>query len=267
MPAVALPPPHKHTRHMHVCLPCRKPVWKCTPIPGDERYAADPYMGVSLFRLLPEGSYGMCTLPNFQLASSIYTFRFHLSFHLLVHLVLRQASNLRIYPLLPRREQEDKVEQLLRQGLSDRAKVVRVLRRPLASTLKPEDLATVGLPPLACSPSTGGAPEGASSGAGALAAVPTVWAGAVVDPLLAQRLVDVGPAADDAAAAARFRRFWGERSELRRWARTQPVVKAATAVLADPAAPRPLGMGWAGSLGICLCPRCMPFDHVLSTVS
>lgn len=32
-----------------------------------------------------------------------------------------------------------------------------------------------------------------------------------------RRLVDVGPAADDATAAARFRAFWGERSELRRF--------------------------------------------------
>jgi hypothetical protein len=31
------------------------------------------------------------------------------------------------------------------------------------------------------------------------------------------RLVDVGPAADDAAAAAKFRAFWGPVSELRRF--------------------------------------------------
>ncbi len=135
------------------------------------------------------------------------------------------------------------MEQLLRQGLTDRAKVVRVLRRPLASTLKPEDLATVGLPPLACSPPAGGAPEGASSGAGVLTAVPTVWVGTVADPLLAQRLVDVGPAADDATAAARFRRFWGERSELRRWASRHPAAMASAIVHAAPATSRPPWVG------------------------
>ncbi len=31
------------------------------------------------------------------------------------------------------------------------------------------------------------------------------------------RLVDVGPAADDARAAAKFRAFWGDASELRRF--------------------------------------------------
>lgn len=40
--------------------------------------------------------------------------------------------------------------------------------------------------------------------------------GAVVDPVAVLRLVDVGPAADDAAAAGKFRKLWGDKSELRR---------------------------------------------------
>jgi U3 small nucleolar RNA-associated protein 22 len=38
-----------------------------------------------------------------------------------------------------------------------------------------------------------------------------------LDPTLALRLVDVGPAADDTKAALRFRAFWGAKSELRRF--------------------------------------------------
>eukprot|EP00951_Prasinocladus_malaysianus_P009760 scaffold71272_cov14-Prasinocladus_malaysianus.AAC.1 len=38
-----------------------------------------------------------------------------------------------------------------------------------------------------------------------------------VDPKEASRLVDVGPPADNKAEAAKFRQFWGERSELRRF--------------------------------------------------
>ena len=38
-----------------------------------------------------------------------------------------------------------------------------------------------------------------------------------VDPLEASRLVDVGPAADKKAEAAKFRQFWGDRAELRRF--------------------------------------------------
>lgn len=38
-----------------------------------------------------------------------------------------------------------------------------------------------------------------------------------VDPTAALRAVDIGPPADQAAAAAEFRQFWGDRSELRRF--------------------------------------------------
>ncbi|KAG2441964.1 hypothetical protein HYH02_009758 [Chlamydomonas schloesseri] len=115
------------------------------------------------------------------------------------------------------RDQEAHLEQLARQALTDRAKVVRVLRRPTCPTAQPDDLAR-GLVPLAGESGAASEEEdaGPESGSGSVS-IP-IWVGAVLDPLLACRLVDIGPSADDGPAAARFRRFWGERSELRRWA-------------------------------------------------
>ncbi|GAO48189.1 Nrap protein [Saitoella complicata NRRL Y-17804] len=44
-----------------------------------------------------------------------------------------------------------------------------------------------------------------------------VQVGLLLDPQASRRLVDHGPAADDKQEAARFRSFWGEKSELRRF--------------------------------------------------
>lgn len=41
--------------------------------------------------------------------------------------------------------------------------------------------------------------------------------GVTLDPAAATRPVDMGPAAEDAAAAADFRAFWGTKAELRRF--------------------------------------------------
>lgn len=46
---------------------------------------------------------------------------------------------------------------------------------------------------------------------------PHLTIGLVVDPTFAGQLVDKGPPAEDAAAARRFRDFWGDKSELRRY--------------------------------------------------
>lgn len=94
------------------------------------------------------------------------------------------------------------MELLVRRALTTRATLVRALPRPLAF----QD------------------PDAAGGVAAALAAGPAsparrrILVGAVVHGQEALRLVDVGPPADDAAAAARFRALWGERSELRRFA-------------------------------------------------
>lgn len=89
------------------------------------------------------------------------------------------------------------MESLLRRALGDRAKFVRALRRPTAPSLPWSATLSSGLPRV--------------FGEG------RVLIGARLDPTLALRLVDIGPAADDGPAAARFRGFWGEVSELRRF--------------------------------------------------
>ena len=41
--------------------------------------------------------------------------------------------------------------------------------------------------------------------------------GVQVDPTAALQLRDIGPAADSIKAAAKFRQFWGDKAELRRF--------------------------------------------------
>lgn len=41
--------------------------------------------------------------------------------------------------------------------------------------------------------------------------------GLIINPLFAGRMVDKGPPAEDAPASRKFREFWGEKSELRRF--------------------------------------------------
>lgn len=96
------------------------------------------------------------------------------------------------------RAQEREVEALLTRALGDRARLVRAL---------PRQVAVAGR----------GGGKGAAVLGAAQPASDEIWVGALMDPAQAQRLVDIGPAADDRKAAARFRAFWGDRSELRRF--------------------------------------------------
>jgi len=51
-----------------------------------------------------------------------------------------------------------------------------------------------------------------------------VLLGVTLDAAAAGRPVDMGPAAEDAAAASDFRAFWGDKAELRRFpVRTHPL--------------------------------------------
>lgn len=61
-----------------------------------------------------------------------------------------------------------------------------------------------------------GGSSSSDRGSGGICVPRRILVGAVVDPVAVLRLVDVGPAADDAAAAAKFRKLWGDKSELRR---------------------------------------------------
>eukprot|EP00898_Chlorokybus_atmophyticus_P007576 jgi/Chlat1/781/Chrsp104S01309 len=90
------------------------------------------------------------------------------------------------------RQQERRVEVVLKQALSDRAAFVRVFPRPNPAW----DTNQKGLPALE----------------------PAIDVGIVLaEGDAALRLVDIGPAADKKAEAKAFRNFWGSRAELRRF--------------------------------------------------
>jgi U3 small nucleolar RNA-associated protein 22 len=103
-------------------------------------------------------------------------------------------------PCRVRRQDEALVEGLVRKALTSRARLVRALPR------------TPAFPTAAA----GGVLGALAAGASVPASSPLL-VGAVVDAAEALRAVDVGPPANDTAAAARFRALWGERSELRRF--------------------------------------------------
>ena len=88
------------------------------------------------------------------------------------------------------------------RALTTRATLVRALPRALAFP---------DVPP------GGSAVAALAAGAATPAGAPLLVC-AVADPVEAQRTVDVGPPADDALAAARFRALWGAKAELRRFA-------------------------------------------------
>ncbi|CAG9460237.1 unnamed protein product [Pedinophyceae sp. YPF-701] len=94
--------------------------------------------------------------------------------------------------------EEARVEELLTQGLADRARAVVCLPRGLR------------------------APEAAARGSAALSAVPSpdsapLMVGVLADSAHLARSVDLGPSPEDAVAARAFREFWGQRAELRRF--------------------------------------------------
>lgn len=83
-----------------------------------------------------------------------------------------------------------KIYAILKEGLTDRVKIIQ-LKEPGLNTW-----------PL------NGAPSATSA---------EILVGFVFDPLNVERLVDHGPAAEDKKSAARFQKFWGDKSELRRF--------------------------------------------------
>ncbi|CAM6124508.1 unnamed protein product [Calypogeia fissa] len=88
---------------------------------------------------------------------------------------------------------EKHVEDLLFRALGDRATLVRVIQRSLPSGWKPSS----GLQCIASSP---------------------LYVGIILNSIdIALRMADIGPNADNKDEANKFRAFWGERSELRRF--------------------------------------------------
>ncbi|MEW5301334.1 MAG: hypothetical protein WDW38_009543 [Sanguina aurantia] len=114
-----------------------------------------------------------------------------------------------------RRDLEAKVEALVAAALTDRATLVRVCRQPLAA---PAPSPTTHSSPHPESASySHGVPGLLAQGLAPFQDPGEIWVGAQLDPTSALRPVDIGPAADDLAAAARFRAFWGSVSELRQF--------------------------------------------------
>jgi hypothetical protein len=145
---------------------------------------------------------------------------------------------------------EVQVEVLVRQALTSRAVLVKAIRRPpqfgnswqqqqqqQAAPCKPQTASKgssttarrfsqsaekIGAAAAAATTTTTTTVNGATGGRGrgifsGAAGIPKrVTVGAVVDAAAALRVVDVGPAADDLAAAGKFRALWGDKSELRR---------------------------------------------------
>ncbi|KAG1665156.1 hypothetical protein FOA52_005537 [Chlamydomonas sp. UWO 241] len=131
-----------------------------------------------------------------------------------------QASTL-VHDVVAWREQEASLEAAARTALGNRASLVRALPRRVAPGQAPAAALSAGLPAMAHPASSSGAQQAGKPGSsphnGPHLGGDEVVVVACVDPTLAMRLVDVGPAADDAKAALRFRAFWGAKSELRRF--------------------------------------------------
>eukprot|EP00904_Undaria_pinnatifida_P007744 jgi/Undpi1/409/HiC_scaffold_1.g00405.m1 len=112
-----------------------------------------------------------------------------------------------------------RITRLLREGLGDRC----VLARPLCGAAGEDGEDFKGVPgprgwnPQSPPPPGGCFSFGAAEGEGAHKRHPLLTVGLIVDPVFAGRLVDKGPPAENGPDARKFREFWGDKSELRRF--------------------------------------------------
>ncbi|CAK9267471.1 unnamed protein product [Sphagnum jensenii] len=115
-------------------------------------------------------------------------------YHVRLQATTKEASSLaHCMDMECTRTYEQNVESLLTRGLGDRARIIRVLRRSCPTPWSPDQ----GLPD---------------------ARKVTIFAGILLNNLdIALRMADVGPSADNKKEAAKFRAFWGPKSELRRF--------------------------------------------------
>lgn len=113
--------------------------------------------------------------------------------NLLLHsgLLFGASQNLGKRSVLDGRLDEARVEAVVRQAAGSRAVLVRAFRRKCEAVSPAEGLSTVGSA--------------------------SILLGVRVDATMVLRALDMGPAADDAAAAKAFQQFWGQKAELRRF--------------------------------------------------
>ncbi|OAA54538.1 pre-rRNA processing protein utp22 [Niveomyces insectorum RCEF 264] len=100
----------------------------------------------------------------------------------------------------------DSVYQVLKRAMGDRAKLIHIQMPSCAawSLGEPTPEQAAATTAAKTSPSAGTRPT-------------YIAVGLIFDPLNMARHMDHGPAAEDKAEARRFRQFWGERAELRRF--------------------------------------------------
>jgi hypothetical protein len=117
---------------------------------------------------------------------------------------------------------EVEVEGLVRSALGSRARLVKALRRsplllnPTSNNDQQQQQQHKRAKHSHGQQQKQQASAASSSSSGSIGVPRRIVVCAVVDPAAVLRLVDVGPAADDAAAAGKYRKLWGDKSELRR---------------------------------------------------
>ncbi|KAL3158789.1 hypothetical protein ABBQ32_011516 [Trebouxia sp. C0010 RCD-2024] len=139
--------------------------------------------------LLDQAAAGQHTFDVLFLTSHSPVTTYDYLFH--VHIPQKLQVQLHAADSTPWQHAETKLEALMKQALGPRATLVHAHRRQ----------------PLASAPKKGGLkpPQG------------DILVGVNVDSAAALQLRDMGPPADDVQAAAKFRQFWGEKAELRRF--------------------------------------------------
>lgn len=140
--------------------------------------------------LLDQASAGQHTFETLFLSSqspvTMYDYLFH------VQLPQPASSGqLQVHDAQSWQQADKRVESIVKQALGPRATLVHAHRRQ----------------PHVATPKKGGvaAPQG------------PILVGVQADPTAAMQLRDIGPPADDVQAAAKFRQFWGDKAELRRF--------------------------------------------------
>ena len=114
-------------------------------------------------------------------------------------------------------EMDKKAAEIGKKALGSRASLVRVIHRGAKAVEVVEDSSKKATTTKKSKKKKGNSSGGGGGGVGFSLERPFILLGARLDPTVALRGVDIGPAADSGPAAAQFRTFWGDKSELRRF--------------------------------------------------